>query len=226
MTTKQMTTKQSAIVIGAGPGLGQALARKFGRELGEVALIARSADHLAPLVKELTDLGVTAHGFAADAADLDGLRATIRQAVSAISPLKALIYNAAAIRPSRPLQLDPQGFAQELVVDVVAPLAAAQAVAPVLEANGGGSVLFTGGGFALYPYAEMAALSAGKAALRNLTATLAEELEPKSIRTAIVTICGYLAEEGRFAPATVADAYWELHVNPHAEDRKPELTYA
>ncbi|KAA0688205.1 SDR family NAD(P)-dependent oxidoreductase [Azospirillum brasilense] len=220
-----MTTKHSAIIIGVGPGLGLALARKFGHELGEVALIARSPAHLAPLLQELKKAGITAHGFAADAADLNGLRATIRQATSAMSPLKALIYNAAAIKPCRAVSLEPEGFAAELVVDVVAPLAAAQAAAPVLEANGGGSVLFTGGGFAIYPYADMAALSAGKAALRNLTATLAEDLEPKGIRTAVVTICGYLAEEGRFAPATVADAYWNLHVSP-AEDRKPELTYA
>ena len=220
-----MTTKHSAIIIGAGPGLGLALAKKFGHELGEVALIARSTAHLVPLVQELKDAGITAHGFAADAADVNGLQAAIRQAIAAMSPLKALIYNAAAIQPGRALALDPHSFAAELVVDVVAPLAAAQAAAPVLEANGGGSVLFTGGGFAIYPYAEMAALSAGKAALRNLTATLAEDLKPKGIHTAIVTICGYLAEEGRFAPATVADAYWDIHVSP-AEDRKPELTYA
>jgi len=220
-----MTTKHSAIIIGAGPGLGLALAKKFGRELGEVALIARSTEHLTPLVQELKEAGITAHGFAADAADLNSLRAAIRQAIAAMSPLKALVYNAAAIRPGRALPLDPDGFAAELVVDVVAPLAAAQTVAPVLEANGGGSVLMTGGGFALYPNAGMAALSAGKAALRNLTATLAEDLEPKGIRTAIVTICGYLAEEGRFSPATVAEAYWDLHVSPPNE-RKPELTYA
>ncbi|HYD69085.1 SDR family NAD(P)-dependent oxidoreductase [Azospirillum sp.] len=220
-----MTTKHSAIIIGAGPGLGLALAKKFGRELGEVALIARSTERLVPLVQELKEAGITAHGFAADAADLNSLRAAIRQAIAAMSPLKALVYNAAAIRPGRALPLDADGFAAELVVDVVAPLAAAQTVAPVLEANGGGSVLMTGGGFALYPNAEMAALSAGKAALRNLTATLAEDLEPKGIRTAIVTICGYLAEEGRFSPATVAEAYWDLHVSPPNE-RKPELTYA
>ena len=219
-----MTTKHSAIIIGAGPGLGLALAKKFGRELGEVALIARSTEHFAPLVQELNEAGITAHGFTANAADLNGLRAAIRQAIAAMSPLKALIYNAAAIHPGRALPLDPDGFTAELIVDVVAPLAAAQTVAPVLEANGGGSVLMTGGGFALYPNAEMAALSAGKAALRNLTATLAEDLEPKGIRTAIVTICGYLTEQGRFAPTTVAEAYWDLHLSP-PNDRKPELTY-
>lgn len=220
-----MTAQYSAIIIGAGPGLGLALAKKFGQELGEVALIARAGERLAPLVQELKDLGIVAHSFTADAADLDGLQATIRRAVAVLPPLKVLIYNAAAIRPGRPLQLDPKGFAAELLVDVVAPLAAVQTVAPVLEANGGGSVLLTGGGFAIYPNAEMAALSAGKAALRNLTATLAADLEPKGIRATIVTICGYLAEEGRFAPSAVAEAYWDLHANPQ-DASMSELTYA
>lgn len=220
------STKHSAIVVGAGLGLGLAIARQFGRELGEVALIARSAERLAPLVRELQELGITAHALTADAADLDGLRGTIERAVADMSPLKALIYNAAAIQPARPMALDPKTLAAELVVDVAAPLAAAQAAAPALEANGGGSVLFTGGGFALYPYPEMAALSAGKAALRNLTATLAQDLAPKKIDVAIVTICGYLAEEGRFAPAAVAQAYWNRHAAPADADHPFELTYA
>ncbi|WP_188092396.1 SDR family NAD(P)-dependent oxidoreductase [Azospirillum sp. B21] len=220
------STKYSAIVVGAGPGLGFALARRFGRELGEVALIARSADRLVPLVRELQELGIAAHALTADAADLDGLRGTIERAVAVMPPLKALIYNAAAIQPARPLALAPKVLAAELVVDVAAPLAAAQAVAPALEANGGGSVLFTGGGFALYPNPEMAALSAGKAALRNLTATLAQDLAPKNIDVAIVTICGYLAEEGRFAPDTVAKAYWDRHAAPADAERPFELTYA
>lgn len=220
------STKHSAIVIGAGPGLGFALARQFGRELGEVALIARSADRLAPLVRELQELGVTAHALPADAADLDGLRGTIERAVAVMSPLKALIYNAAAIQPARPMALDPKALAAELVIDVAAPLAAAQAAAPVLEANGGGSVLFTGGGFALYPNPEMAALSAGKAALRNLTATLAQDLAPRKIDVAVVTICGYLTEEGRFAPENVARAYWDRHAAPADAERPSELTYA
>ena len=142
-----------------------------------------------------------------------------------MSPLKALIYNAAIVRPSRPLELDPANLVNELIVDAVAPLAAAQIVAPVLEANGGGSVLFTGGWFATSPSAEMAALSAGKAALRNLTATLAQDLEPKGIRTAVMTISDFLAERGRFGADAVAEAFWQLHSSSSAE-RSFELTYA
>lgn len=220
-----MSTKQSAIIIGAGPRLSLALAKRFGQALGEVALISRDGDRLSALIKELKGIGIGAYGFVADAADLDALAKATRDAIAAMAPLKALIYNAATVQPNRPLQLEPINFARELIVDVVAPLAAAQIVAPVLEANGGGSVLFTGGWFATAPSPDMAALSAGKAALRNLTATLAQDLEPKGIRTAVVTISDFLADKGRFAPATIADAYWELHAS-RAGGRDFELTYA
>jgi short-subunit dehydrogenase len=220
-----MSTKQSAIIVGAGPRLSFALARKFGEGLGEVALISRTADRLATLVEELNGLGVAGHGFVADAADLNALGAAIRKATAAMSPLKVLIYNAAIVRPCRPLELDPANLVNELIVDAVAPLAAAQIVTPVLEANGGGSVLFTGGWFGTSPSAEMAALSAGKAALRNLTATLAQDLEPKGIRTAVVTISDFLADKGRFGADAVAESFWELHTSRSGE-RGFELTYA
>jgi NAD(P)-dependent dehydrogenase (short-subunit alcohol dehydrogenase family) len=71
----------------------------------------------------------------------------------------------------------------------------------------------------------MAALSAGKAALRNLTATLAQDLEPKGIRTAVVTISDFLADEGRFAADTVAESFWELHTSCSGECSF-ELKYA
>jgi short-subunit dehydrogenase len=102
-----MSTKQSAIIVGAGPRLSFALAKKFGEGLGEVALISRTEDRLAALVKELNGLGVVGRGFVADAADLNALGATIRKATAAMSPLKVLIYNAAIVRPCRPLELEP-----------------------------------------------------------------------------------------------------------------------
>jgi NAD(P)-dependent dehydrogenase (short-subunit alcohol dehydrogenase family) len=221
---KSMRTKQSAIIVGAGPRLSLAIARKFGKQLGEVALISRNGYRLSALVSELKDLGITAHSFVADAANLDDLSAAIRDAIGATSLLKALIYNAAAVQPNRPLGLDPSDFVKELTVDVVAPLAAAQTVAPVLEKNGGGSVLFTGGWFATAPSLDMAALSAGKAALRNLAATLAEDLKPKGIRTAVVTISNFLSDHGRFAPEEIAESYWQLHTSGVGE-RSFELTY-
>jgi short-subunit dehydrogenase len=73
-----MSTKQSAIIIGAGPRLSLALAKRFGQALGEVALISRDGDRLSALIKELKGIGIGAYGFVADAADLDALAKATR----------------------------------------------------------------------------------------------------------------------------------------------------
>ena len=106
-----MSTKRSAIIIGAGPRLSLALAKRFGQGLGEVTLISRDGDRLSTLIKELKGIGIGAYGFVADAADLDAVATATRDAIAAMAPLKALIYNAAAVQPNRPLQLEPVNFA-------------------------------------------------------------------------------------------------------------------
>ena len=82
-----------------------------------------------------------------------------------------------------------------------------------------GSILFTGGGLALYPEygANASSLTAGKSALRGLTYAMAKELEPEGIHVATVTIAGTVAEGTAFAPDTIAECYWALHQQPKAQ---------
>jgi NAD(P)-dependent dehydrogenase (short-subunit alcohol dehydrogenase family) len=56
-------------IVGAGPGLGLSIARRFGREGFTVALISRSAANLDRLAAELADSGIQAAGFPADVRD-------------------------------------------------------------------------------------------------------------------------------------------------------------
>ena len=79
------------------------------------------------------------------------------------------------------------------------------------EAAGQGTILLTGGGFALRPLAALTSLGIGKAALRNLAFSLAEELGPRGIRVGTVTILGSVAPCTAFDPASIAEAYWALH---------------
>lgn len=58
--------KTTLAIIGAGPGLGLAAARRFGAEGFNVALISRTQEHVDALATELADAGITARGYAAD----------------------------------------------------------------------------------------------------------------------------------------------------------------
>lgn len=106
-------------------------------------------------------------------------------------------------------------------VCVVGALIAARALAPAMVAEGRGTLLFTGGGFALYPSSSAPSLSIGKAGLRSLALMLAEELRPQGLKVATITIAGSIAEGTPFAPSRIAAAFMAAH---HFQT-KPELLF-
>jgi short-subunit dehydrogenase len=105
-------------------------------------------------------------------------------------------------------------FAADLDVSVVGAFTAAQHVLPAMRARSAGTVLLTGGGFAFEPIPEMASLDVGKAAIRNLAFSLHADLKDSGVHAATVTICGTVAPGTPFDPDRIADAYWQLHVQP------------
>jgi NAD(P)-dependent dehydrogenase (short-subunit alcohol dehydrogenase family) len=76
-------------LIGAGPGLGLAAARRFGTAGHTVALIARNTQHLDDLTAELSRDGVDARGFAADVLDSESLTAALRAAAHTLGPSRS-----------------------------------------------------------------------------------------------------------------------------------------
>ena len=85
-------------------------------------------------------------------------------------------------------------------------------------AAGNGSIIFTGGGFALHPGygVGMSALSAGKSALRALGYALHGELSEADIHVGTVTIAGTVATNTPFDPDRIAEYYWNLHMQPRS----------
>ncbi len=197
------------VIVGMGPGMGMALARRFGREGHRLGLLARRADALQELVDQLKAEGLDVHGHAVDAGD----PAAVKKTLSHANP-DALIYNASIFREATPSQLDPEVFAAEFRAMAVGFLAAIQAVLPSMKAKDKGSILLTGGGSALSPFASGASLSVGKAAQRSLLLSLAQELGDTGIHAATVTICGMILEGTAFDPVKLADHFWQLHAQP------------
>ena len=79
-------------IVGAGPGVGLAVAERFGREGFQVALLARSLDKLDGLVHKLAELGVEAAAFVADVLDREGLTAALQRVVSRFGSIDVLEY--------------------------------------------------------------------------------------------------------------------------------------
>ena len=198
------------LLVGAGPGLGLAVARRFAVGGYRVTLVARSTDGLRGLAGALAATGATVSTIVADASDPEGLGARIRELYLGRGAPGVIVYNAVMGAPDRLLSSTAAHLQAAYAVDVISAIAVAQAAAPAMRAAGSGTILVTGGGFADHPIPALATVSLGKAALRSAATMLGADLEPDGIRVATLTIAGQIAAGTSFDPERIAERYWQV----------------
>ena len=219
----------SIAIVGAGPGMGLAIARTFGSHGFDVALISRDRAKLDGLVDTLTAEGVTAAAFPADVRDhtaltqaLDGSCDEVRDdRRPRVLPGRERRYDGhdRAI-PDRPSDLQDQ-----IDFQLYGAIAATQAVLPAMRQAGSGTLLYTTGAGSLDPVPVVANVNAAAAALRNWVINLHKELADSGIQAAHVAIdvsLGAVAVVPGFPtamPDEVAPVYWELHTNRDQAER-------
>jgi NADP-dependent 3-hydroxy acid dehydrogenase YdfG len=201
-------------VIGAGPGLGLAVAHRFGREGFAVALIARGQDHLDDLAGRLRDTGVEAAGFAADVREPESLRAALSAAAERLGPVEVLQYSPIPAKEfMRPvLETTAGDLVGPIEFSVYGPVTAVQHVLPGMRALGRGTLLFVNGASAIRPRAAVTGTSLAFAAESAYAQLLHDALKPENIYVAQLIIPrGIGGGEPSHEPATLADRIWELH---------------
>lgn len=207
-----------AIVAGAGPGVGAALARRFAAGGFRVALVARDSARLADIAGSVQAAGGAAATYSADLSD----HAAVREVMTAIKAdhgqPSVLLWNAAVWAESTALMLEPGDFDRQLRLGLTGALTAIQVAAPSMITAGGGSIILTGGGLALAPQfgGAVPALTAVKSALRGFVHASAPEFASKSIRLGTVTIAGQVAPGSAFDPDRIAEAFWSMHTGEQA----------
>jgi NAD(P)-dependent dehydrogenase (short-subunit alcohol dehydrogenase family) len=126
-----------AVIIGAGPGIGLSVARRFAREGLPIALIARTAKSL--------DADVRVVSLTADSSDETALRSALGTAAGELGPPDVVVYNAAIIRADSVGDLSARAHLDAWAVNVGGALTAAAHVLPAMARRGTGSFLLTGG---------------------------------------------------------------------------------
>jgi NADP-dependent 3-hydroxy acid dehydrogenase YdfG len=198
-------------LVGVGPGLGLAIARRFGREGYHMALLARRTEALTEYTKILSDTGILATGFEVDAADSASIAAAFAQIQQTIGHPNVLVYNAALLKQDSVMSLTTQDLVQDFKINAAGAISAIQQVLPGMQQQKSGTILLTGGGLSLYPNPQFISLGIGKAAIRYIALGLAEELKAEGIHIATVTICGTIAPDTKFDPDAIAEVYWQLY---------------
>lgn len=216
-------------IVGAGPGLGLSIAKVFGGNGFDVALISRNKDKLDGLVQELAASGVTAAAFAADTAKATELAAALHAAAEHFGHIDVLEFSPhAGLVMSAPQEVTVDNLQPQIDQLLHGAVTATQAVLPAMLEAGAGTLLFTTGGGAINPYPMLATTNIAQAGLRNWALNLHNALADKGVFTANVAInvfIGATAPEGipHAAPDDIARVYWELHTD---RDRPEHLIAA
>lgn len=203
------------VVIGAGPGLGLGVSRRFAREGYATVLIGATAEAMEPLAQTLGDEGFEAYATGLSLVDPDSITATVEEIGKVRGRIDVLHFNPSAWRQKSPLELTAAELLEDVMFGAAALLPALQAARPYMSA--GARVLVTGSAAADTPYASAASLGVQKAAVRNLTTSIDKSLKADGIRAVCVQINGELGKEGPFSPPFIADAMWAAISRPEAE---------
>jgi NAD(P)-dependent dehydrogenase (short-subunit alcohol dehydrogenase family) len=215
--------KPLCIIVGFGSGVGLGIAHAFGNEGFQLGLIARNPSKYADAIASLIEAGIDATSAAADVSDEQGLAQAIDRIQQQQGTAEVLIYNAVSPTFGKPTTLTASQLAQDFAVNVIGALVAAKAVLPAMRSQGHGSLLFTGGGWAHYPWDEASSISIGKAGLRSLTFTLAQELADTGVRVGMLSIMGQVAPNTPFDPDKIGAAFLELYRQPNDEFQSETL---
>ncbi len=199
-----------AVVLGAGPGIGTAVARRVARAGLAVGVIARTEATVDDALTALS--GYDTLGVAADVTDEAGLRAALDEIVDRFGVPELLVYNAALIRRDEFGELTAQQQLAAWAVNVVGAITAISHLAPRMMLRGTGTIILTGG--MPEPLPESTSLSLGKAGVRALAQLLATAYGSAGLHVATVTITGAVVAGTAFDPDDIAECYWQLHTQP------------
>ncbi|MCJ1711166.1 SDR family NAD(P)-dependent oxidoreductase [Clavibacter michiganensis subsp. phaseoli] len=206
-------------IIGAGPGLGAAVARRFGREGFAVALIARNRTRVDELAATLRDEGITAAGFTANVRDGDSLRTALEQASERLGPIEVVQYSPLPAKDfMRPvLETVAADLVGPVEFSIYGPATVAHHVIPGMRALGQGTLLFINGSSAVRPrdgVTGTAVAFAGESAYAQLLHD-ALVLEDIHVGQLIIPL-GIGGGDPAHEPAALAETLWTMHVDKGA----------
>lgn len=216
---------RTIVVAGYGSGISEAVARRFGAEGFQVALVARNEERVQSGAKALAESGIEARGFACDLGDTAAVAGLIEQVRASLGPITVLHWNAYAALAGDLTTSSVDDLRTVLDVGVHGLVAALQSALPDLRSQDGAALLVTGGGLAFYDAKVDAmatqwntmGLAVAKAAQHKLVGLLHHKLAAEGIYVGEVivrgTVKGTAFDSGRatLAPATVADRFWQIY---------------
>ncbi len=209
---------KTCVVMGVGPGNGEAFVRKFCSEGFQVAMLARSEDYLRQLEQSVTG----AYAFPCDMMEPDQIASVLAAIESKLGPVSVLLYNAGGGMFKSVEEASLEDFEDNWRINVQGLVAATKAALPQLRQHDTASIIVTSASAATRGRARTAPFASAKAAQRSLVQSLARQLGPEKIHVANVLIDGVVdlprtrdrmpdkPDDFFLKPSAVAGAVWNL----------------
>ncbi|ONH29912.1 SDR family NAD(P)-dependent oxidoreductase [Pseudofrankia asymbiotica] len=231
-----MNSTGTLVVLGAGPGLGMSVARRFGAAGYAVGLISRGTDRHDDYLADLGRAGVRAFATAADARDPGQLHRALDETQAALGAVDVLYCGPGADDPAaypvEILQTQP-GDVLEAVAAAVSPaIEATNRLLPAMIRRGAGALVYVTGLSAVVPLPFLGPLAPASAALRTYALTVAEAVAPRGVQAGALVVGGLIergdihrlataaAPNGAYPtlnPDDLADAVWRIAINGERE---------
>jgi len=171
---------KTALVTGAGRGLGRAIALAMSAEGARTAIISRSAHELEEVAGQMEGESFVFPGNVSKPKDVSRM---VQGTKKRFSRIDILVNNAGIIGPVRFIEdADDRSWRKTLDVNLNGAFLFAKAVAPVMREQGGGKIINIVSGLGRMPFPKFCAYSVSKAGLIQLTLSLSDELKDLGIR--------------------------------------------
>ncbi|MDQ4011619.1 MAG: SDR family oxidoreductase [Actinomycetota bacterium] len=192
-STKNVSTPLTgrvAVVTGASSGIGEATAKRLAAAGAKVAVLARRADRLENLVKEIEQAGGTALALSVDVTEVAALRAAAEQVVTELGTVDLLFNNAGVMLPAPVEELPVEQWQHQIDLNVTGLMNAIGAFVPQLVAaaadKGVADLVNTSSVAAHNIFPNFAVYSGTKAYVTHLSRTLRVELRAKDVRVSAI----------------------------------------
>ena len=174
---------KSALITGAGRGIGRAVAERFAAEGATLFLAVRNIEQGMVLAGELqAKHGIDCHALSCDVADADSVKTLFRELFSHSKTLDVLVNNAGVLDDALIGMVTPAQVERTFASNSFSVLYCSQYAARMMQRAGGGSIINLASIIGRVGNAGQAVYGGSKAAVIGITQSLAKELAPQQIR--------------------------------------------
>jgi NAD(P)-dependent dehydrogenase (short-subunit alcohol dehydrogenase family) len=173
---------KTAVVTGAGHGIGRASALRLAAEGASVAIVDVRGEEAHRVAEECANAGFTGRAYAADVANPDQVTEVVAKIVDDFGGIDVVHSHAGRLRAGTVGETDLEEWNRTLAVNVTSMYLVVREVVPVMLSRGGGAIVTTGSISGLFGEPALAVYTASKAAVVNLTRSLAIDYARQGIR--------------------------------------------